>query len=333
MDSLESKSLRNVLEDTDWETTVSRETRKVKDTSRALAEKAASLSLVPQEHIKNVHRGAITNIKNMLKATSKKNILYYGVFVQEIPVDTEDAQGELALPVITQERIQEELEKIEKISRKDAEALEDGWLFLGKIQIILKSTFREGINTPVVLVLKDMRFQSRDAQILGAIEGNLKYSTIMFTRDLSYGIAMRDKHIYSSLALAYEFENLYGFKEKSIPFSVTYRISFALGNSHHSVTFKDTDRIYIEPLFLRTSTQEYKKKPKSIESNSEKVDNWFKGNSSKNSFRSNSVRSDRSERIMENLDEIRKEVNSIRENVSEVQDNVSETNHRLKRLI
>mgnify|MGYP001555008701 FL=1 len=33
------------------------------------------------------------------------------------------------------------------------------------------------------------------------------------------------------------------------PFTITYQINYALTNSHHSITFKTEDRIYIDKLF------------------------------------------------------------------------------------
>ena len=48
------------------------------------------------------------------------------------------------------------------------------------MQILIKSTFQEGINSPIELLLKDERITAFKDKILGVIEGNLAYVKLKF---------------------------------------------------------------------------------------------------------------------------------------------------------
>ncbi|KAG5604608.1 hypothetical protein H5410_026100 [Solanum commersonii] len=51
----------------------------------------------------------------------------------------------------------------------------------GGIQILIKSTFKEGINCPIVVNLSDERFMNAREENLGIVEGNLAYNKLLFT--------------------------------------------------------------------------------------------------------------------------------------------------------
>ena len=68
------------------------------------------------------------------------------------------------------------LRKIPKKKRKKM-----NYVHLGGIQILVKSTFKEGINCPIVINLSDERFMNAREGNLGIVEGNLAYTKLLFT--------------------------------------------------------------------------------------------------------------------------------------------------------
>jgi hypothetical protein len=51
---------------------------------------------------------------------------------------------------------------------------------ISAIQIIIKSTFKEGLDTPIDLAIMDNRIQTRGEACLGILRGNLQYRKLKF---------------------------------------------------------------------------------------------------------------------------------------------------------
>ena len=54
------------------------------------------------------------------------------------------------------------------------------------MKIILKSTFDEGINSPIDLVLFDGRLKNVNDMLSGTLRANLAYSTVKFNVNIGY---------------------------------------------------------------------------------------------------------------------------------------------------
>ena len=63
------------------------------------------------------------------------------------------------------------------------------------------------------------------------------------------GLSLKDKDINKSITVRYELLRKTFMYKGNHPFTVTYQINYALTNSHHSITFKTSDRIHIDKLF------------------------------------------------------------------------------------
>ena len=62
--------------------------------------------------------------------------------------------------------------KLDKIPEKI------GWIHISSIQMIIRSTFRERLNTPIDLAIVDNQIKNRGEAILGIFRGNLKHQNI-----------------------------------------------------------------------------------------------------------------------------------------------------------
>lgn len=58
------------------------------------------------------------------------------------------------------------------------------YVYLGGIQIMVKSTFKEGIDCPIVINLSDERFLNTREGNLSIVEGNLAYTKLLLLRIL-----------------------------------------------------------------------------------------------------------------------------------------------------
>ena len=67
-------------------------------------------------------------------------------------------------------------ELLAKVSKKQSEKIQ--YVYLAGIQIMFKSLFREGIDSPLTITLHDGRIINLKDSHLGTIEGNLAYQNV-----------------------------------------------------------------------------------------------------------------------------------------------------------
>ena len=80
-----------------------------------------------------------------------------------------------------------------------------GYFHIGVVQILIKSTFQEWINSLIELLLKDERITNSKDKILGVIEGNLAYVKLKFEIHPNIGIPLSTKRLEQSLTLEHNF--------------------------------------------------------------------------------------------------------------------------------
>jgi len=199
-----------------------------------------NLSLTPDEVFKSL--STVEKVKN--KLFCRKNHIITCVSTREYPLDIKDTRGHTEIPFVLKEEITQKLSKIPSDIRKTI-----SYIHIGSIKIMLKATFREGINSPVKMALLDRRMLNPQDAIFGAVQGNLAYGKLIFTCSPKIDVPLTTKNINSILCFAHEFSRTDLMREGDMPFSVTYKIGYALTNSHHSMMFKSGDPISIEGVF------------------------------------------------------------------------------------
>ena len=193
-----------------------------------------NLTLTPDEVFKSL--STVEKIKN--KLFLRKNHIITCVSTREYPLDIKDTRGHTEIPFVLKEEIVQKLSKIPADIRKTI-----SYIYVGSIKIMLKATFREGINSPVKMALLDRRMTHPQDAIFGAVQGNLAYGKLIFTCSPKIGVPLTTKNINSILCFAHEFSRT------DLMRSVTYKIGYSLTNSHHSMMFKSRDPISIEGVF------------------------------------------------------------------------------------
>jgi len=199
-----------------------------------------SLTLSPDEVFKSLT--TVAKLKN--KMLCSKNTVLTCISSREYALDIKDTCGTVEIPLVNREEISAKLSKLSPEIRKTI-----SYIHIGSIRIMVKATFRLGINSPIKLALVDRRLVKPQDAIFGAIQGNLAYGKLLFTCNPQTGVPLNTKNINSVLCLAHEFERSDLMRSGDMPFSITYKLGYSLTNSHHSMMFKSGEKISIDGIF------------------------------------------------------------------------------------
>lgn len=190
------------------------------------------------------HAGFKINTLQKLGISPRNHHLYYGLNIQERALDIDITSNKVMIPLLSKKDIQSKLQSIKPEIRNTL-----GWVHVGAIQIIIKSTFKEGINTPIDLAIMDNRIHNREEACLGILRGNLQYGKLKFNIYPRISYHILDKDFDKTLSLLQDFKRRDFFKQQNRPYSITYAISYAISNTHHSECFSIKDTIDFPFLF------------------------------------------------------------------------------------
>ena len=147
------------------------------------------------------HSGFNQKLQEKFGIQSRKNIMYYGLSLNENSLNIEATSNKIEIPLLEKSR---NAKRIQKIDEK--ERCKIGWIYIGSIQMIVSATFREGIDTPIDLALLDNRILNKKEAILGIIKGNLKYQKLIFNIYPKIAYNIGDKDFDKTLSLIQDFK-------------------------------------------------------------------------------------------------------------------------------
>jgi len=197
----------------------------------------ADLSLTAEENFKR-------KFSKLREFLSRKNILKFGIVTGEEAIPIETTNGKIAISTINKEQIIKRLETFSENERRKI-----GYIHISTIQFLIKSTFMKGINSPLEIALEDSRILDKNHAMIAKGKCNLKDGKIKFDINLQIGLSLKDIDLDRSIVFHYKMENPKFMKEGNHPFTIYYRINYALSNSHHSIEFLGKDTIHIDELF------------------------------------------------------------------------------------
>ncbi|XP_031392048.1 uncharacterized protein LOC116204107 [Punica granatum] len=218
----------------------------IEDAKISEVEKKGNITLKEGYGLKRKRSDGFLNLFNK----DRTNILYFGKTVEEFQIRLKEAKGDRCLTVLNSEQVDARIKKMKESHRSKI-----GWIHVGTIQILIKSTFRRNIHCPVRIAVIDNRMTKNCDKILGVITGDLGYGVVKFDVTCNYAVPLASSCFNNSIGIWFELMNKDIMQETDIPFSITYATSYGLSNSHHSVEFINKDKIVIEDLFARTSTR------------------------------------------------------------------------------
>ncbi|WMV41495.1 hypothetical protein MTR67_034880 [Solanum verrucosum] len=129
----------------------------------------------------------IPTIRNWFKRQKEE---YYVVSQREHIIYCKYTKGKAKITIINKE--------IQDIKAKNPIK----YVHLGGTKILIKTCFREGIDTPIEIYLADDRIiQPIEKSIISAVKGNLRYQKFKFIISVTYSVAINDRNIDKSLVL------------------------------------------------------------------------------------------------------------------------------------
>ena len=170
--------------------------------------------------------------------------MHYGLNLKEKALDIEITFNKIEIPLFEKRKL---LKIIAKFDEK--ERCKIGWIYIESIQMIISATFREGIDTQIDLALLDNRITDKKEAILGIIRGNLKHQKLIVNIYPKIAYNFGDKDFDRTLSLIQDFKRKDFMRVGNKPYSITYKIAYALSNTHHIEYFAQKYYIDLPLLF------------------------------------------------------------------------------------
>jgi len=153
----------------------------------------------------------------------------YDIFKTDFTIKTEERDIQLAKP----------FETIQLLSKKSLQkhlARNYKYIHIGLVQVGIKPFIKEGLNTSILAVLQDARFQNFQDSLLSSIESSLCSGPLSFDCYPNLTISLKDKYILQSILLQIKTHN-YDMLKGSIPvaliFKIHYKVMFSAFASKH----------------------------------------------------------------------------------------------------
>ncbi|KAL0374053.1 UNVERIFIED_CONTAM: putative enzymatic polyprotein [Sesamum radiatum] len=188
--------------------------------------------------------GGIGKVINQIGLNQKRHHIIYKVSSGEFAIPMELTGNVMEMQLIPKEEILEELSKL-----REEVAVTMKWIHIGAIEVVIKATFKEGIDSEIHLSIMDRRINNLRDGCLGTMIGNLYAGKLMFDIHPRIAYNLADQDFSRVLTLHQDFKRKDLMKEGNRPYSITYRIAYALSNTHHSDLFLRKEYIEIPRIF------------------------------------------------------------------------------------
>ncbi|KAL0407935.1 UNVERIFIED_CONTAM: movement protein [Sesamum radiatum] len=188
--------------------------------------------------------GGIGKVLNQIGLNQRRHHIIYKVSSGEFAIPMELTGNVMKIQLIPKEEILEKLSKL-----REEVAITMKWIHIGAIEVVNKATFKEGIDSEIHLSIMDRRINNLRDGCLGTMIGNLYAGKLMFDIHPRIAYNVADQDFSRVLTLHQDFKRKDLMKEGNRPYSITYRIAYALSNKHHSDLFLRKEYIEIPRIF------------------------------------------------------------------------------------
>ncbi|KAL0309340.1 UNVERIFIED_CONTAM: putative enzymatic polyprotein [Sesamum radiatum] len=113
--------------------------------------------------------GGIGKVLNQIGLNQRKHHIIYKVSSGEFAIPMEFTGNVMEMQLIPKEEILEELSRL-----REEIAVTMKWIHIGTIEVVIKATFKEGIDSEIHLSIMDRRINNLRDGCLGTMIGNLK---------------------------------------------------------------------------------------------------------------------------------------------------------------
>ncbi|KAK4381653.1 movement protein [Sesamum angolense] len=188
--------------------------------------------------------GGIGKVLNQIGLNQRKHHIIHKVSSGEFAIPMELTGNVMEMQLIPKEEILEELSRL-----REEIAVTMKWIHIGTIEVVIKATFKERIDSEIHLSIMDRRINNLRDGCLGTMIGNLYAGKLMFDIHPRIAYNLADQDFSRVLTLHLDFKRKDLMKEGNRPYSITYRIAYALSNTHHSDLFLRKEYIEIPRIF------------------------------------------------------------------------------------
>ncbi|KAK4384675.1 movement protein [Sesamum angolense] len=188
--------------------------------------------------------GGIGKALNQIGLNHRKHHIIYKVSSGEFVIPMECTGNVIEMQLIRKEEILEELSRL-----REEIAVTMKWIHIWTIEVVIKATFKEGINSEIHLSIMVRRINNLRDGCLGTMIGNLYAGKFMFDIHPRIAYNLADQDFSRVLTLHQDFKRKDLMKEGNKPYSITYRIAYALSNTYHSDLFLRKEYIEIPRIF------------------------------------------------------------------------------------
>ncbi|KAK4381272.1 movement protein [Sesamum angolense] len=133
--------------------------------------------------------GGISKVLNQIGLKQRKHHIIYKVSSGEFTIPMEFTGNVMEMQLIPKEEILEELSRL-----REEIAVTMKWIHIGTIEVVIKATFKEGIDSEIHLSIMDRRINNLRDGCLGTMIGNLYAGKLMFDIHprIAYNLADQD---------------------------------------------------------------------------------------------------------------------------------------------
>jgi len=174
----------------------------------------------------------------------------YNIFKTDFTIKTEERDIQLTKP----------FETIQLLSQKSLQkhlAQNYKYIHVGLVQVGIKPLTKEGLNTSILAVLRDTRFQNFQDSLLSSIKSSLCSGPVSFDCYPNITISLKDKNILQSMLLQIKTHN-YDMLEGSIPvaliFKIHYKAMFSAFASKHKFQSQKGETLLLQTNLSRSNT-------------------------------------------------------------------------------
>ena len=162
-------------------------------------------------HIPKIHRDQI--YKN-----SKFNLFKTNFSIKTEERDIQISKPFESIPLLSERSLQKQKEKDFK------------YIHIGLVQVGFKPLTKEGLNTSILAVLRDIRFINFEDSLLSYVESSLCNGPISFDCYPNLTVSLNDPNILKTLVLQIKTHN-YNMLEGSIPVALIFRVHYKVMES------------------------------------------------------------------------------------------------------
>ncbi|KAK4381541.1 movement protein [Sesamum angolense] len=213
-------------------------------TARHVEQEDISLQIARRNVNDGFRIGGISKVLNQIGLNQRKHHIIYKVSSGEFAIPMEFTGNVMEMQLIPKEEILEELSRL-----KEEIAVTMKWIHIGTIEVVIKATFKEGIDSEIHLSIMDRRINNLRDGCLGTMKGNLYAGKLMFDIRPRIAYNLADQDFSRVLTLHQDFKRKDLMREGNRPYSITYRIAYSLSNTHHSDLFLRKEYIEIPRIF------------------------------------------------------------------------------------